>query len=91
MGMNEPTWTERIRARRELAAETIDGDVPPADRLCAHQPYPCVHCGKPTREVFFDSATLRPHARCRGACRSREALAAAAGSGARALGRVTNR
>jgi hypothetical protein len=73
--MNEQSWTERIRARRELAAETRDGDAPPADRLCAPEPQPCVHCAKPTREVFFDLTTRRPHARCRGACRPPDALA----------------
>lgn len=85
--MNEQPWTERIRARRELAADTRDGDVPPADRLCAPESRPCVHCEKPTREVFFDLATRRPHARCRGACRSPEAFAKS-GTTQRVVGQV---
>ena len=58
--MSEPSWTERIRQRRELAAQARDADAPPADGACAHQPYPYVHFGKPTREVFFDPVTKRP-------------------------------
>lgn len=87
--MNEQRWTERIRERREVAAEAREGNAPPADRLCAPEPRPCVHCGRPTREVFFDLVTRLPHARCRGACRAPAVLAKPATGSQGVVGRVT--